>query len=210
MFFVIIQDNSIVTGPKLWNKLMFQEVLQEECGVTYTLPTRNDEGAPFIITDTVSILPVTSLPDPEFNSKIERLDGPYWAFTSTEAQMWYQVADLPVDAVKNFLKNVIAANRYAAEVGGIQMDIQDKTVTIDTARGSREIFFDAYNMMGPDDTINWKFPECWLTLTKPELGSIVEAGKLHIQTCFNWEMNKDAEISACDTLEELDAIKLDF
>lgn len=210
MFFALVHDNFVIVGPRLWNKLLFEEALQEECDVTYTLPTRNDEGTPFIIAPNVMILPIVSLPQPVFNSKIQRLDGPYWVFTDTEAQMSFTVVDLPIEAVKNQLKVVIANNRYTKEVGGIKMTIQGIEVSIDTARGSREIFFDAYNSMGPTETINWKFPECWLTLTKDELGSIVAAGKLHIQTCFDWERDKDQEIDSAQTLQALDAIILNF
>ena len=210
MFFALVHNNFVSIGPRLWNKLLFEEALKEECEVTYTLPTRNDEGIPFIIASNIMILPVVSLPEPSFNSKIQRLDGPYWVLTNTKAQMSFTVTDLPIEAVKNQLKVIVANNRYTKEVGGIKMTIQDIEVSIDTARGSREIFFNAYNSMEPSETINWKFPECWLTLTKDELGSIVVAGKLHIQTCFDWERNKDQEIDAAQTLQALDAIVLNF
>ena len=60
--------------------------------------------------------------------------------------------------------------------------------------------------MADTDTINWKFPETWLTITKQELGYIVSQGVAYIQGCFDWEVQKNAEIDACTTLAELDAI----
>ncbi len=210
MFFALIQDNFVIVGPKLWNKLLFEEVLQEECDITYTLPTRNDDGTPYIISDTVKILPITSLPEPAFNSKIQRLDGPYWNFSDTTAEMYFTVGDLPIDAVKNNLIALVAANRYSAEVGGIKMTIQGNEVSIDTNRGARDIFFQAYSVLGDTETVNWKFPECWMILSKAELGSIVEAIKAHVQTCFNWEQNKQVEINACQTLDQLNNIDTNY
>lgn len=208
MFFVITLDGNVILGPKPWNRLMFQECLQEECGVSYTLPNDNDAGTPFVVSPTVSVLPVVSMPEPAFNSKIQRLDGPYWNLNAQRAQMSFTVGDLPIDAVRNMLKAVVASNRYSAETGGIKVTVQGQEVTVDTARGSRDIFVDAYNSMGDADTINWKFPEGWMVLTKVELGAIVAAGKQHIQDCFNWEKGKDDEIDAAQTLDALDAIVL--
>jgi hypothetical protein len=210
MFFALIQDNYVIIGPRLWNKLLFEEALQEECDITYTLPTRNDDGTPYIISDTVKILPITSLPEPAFNSKIQRLDGPYWNFSDTIAEMYFTVGDLPIDAVKNNLIALVAANRYSAEVGGIKMTIQGTEVSIDTNRGARDIFFQGYSVLGDTETVNWKFPECWMTLSKAELGTIVESIKAHVQTCFNWEQNKQVEINACQTLDQLNNIDTNY
>jgi len=60
--------------------------------------------------------------------------------------------------------------------------------------------------MGENDTVNWKFPEGWLTLTKVELGAAVSAGAAHIQGSFDWEKAKIEEIEAAETVEVLDAI----
>ena len=208
--FVVVHNGYVTLGPKNWNKLSFEEELRDECEVEYTLPTRNDARDPIIINANTSILPVVSIDTPNLNGKIQRLDGPYWNFSETQAEMYYTAGDLPLDYVKSNLKNEVAAKRYEKETAGIKMTIQSTEVTVDTARGSRDIFLDTYNVLGENDTINWKFPEIWLTLTKAELGSLVAAGVAHIQYCFNWEKTKADEIDACTTLAELDAITIVF
>jgi hypothetical protein len=206
--FVIVNKGYVILGPKPWNKLMFQEVLLEECEVEYTLETKNPNNTPIIVDENTSILPVIGLPEPSFNSKIQRLEGPYWNLSDTQAEMYYTVGDLPVDAVKNQLKAVAINNRYTYETRGVKIIIQGTEVTVDTSRGSRDIFFDAYLSIGEDETINWKFPEGFFTVNKTELGLAVSAGKSHIQNAFDWEMTKTVEIDACVTLAELNAVVL--
>jgi len=207
--FVIVNKGYVILGPKPWNKLMFQEVLLEECEVEYTLETKNPNNTPIIVDENTSILPVIGLPEPSFNSKIQRLDGPYWNFSDTQAEMYFTAGDLPVDAVKNKLKEVAINNRYTYETRGVKITIQGTEVTVDTARGSRDIFFDAYMSIGESETINWKFPEGFFAVNKTELGLAVSAGKSHIQNAFDWEMAKTVEIDACTTLAELNVVVLD-
>ena len=57
--------------------------------------------------------------------------------------------------------------------------------------------------MGDNDTVQWKFPEAWLNLTKQELGLIVATGAGHVQGSFDWEVSKVAEIDNCTTHEQL-------
>lgn len=207
--FVIVHNNYVIWGPKTWNRLSFQDVLKEECEIEYTLENRNDSNIPIIINENVKILPVVRLPEPEYNNKIQRLDGPFWNIDDEKAEMWYGVADLPVDAVKNFLKGVAANNRYAKEIGGLKLTIQGTEVSIDTARGSRDIFLQTLLAIAEAENISWKFPEGWLSVTKSELQQIVDAGKAHIQSAFAWEQSKVAEIDGAETLAELDAIVLE-
>jgi hypothetical protein len=60
--------------------------------------------------------------------------------------------------------------------------------------------------MGENDTVNWKFPEGWLTLTKADLGAAVTAGVAHIQSSFDWEKAKVEEIEAATDAATLDVI----
>lgn len=208
--FVIVHQGYVISGPKKWNKKGFEEVLVEDCEVEYTLETRNDSNLPIVINEDTKILPVVALAEPNYNAKIQRLDGPYWNFYDDRAEMYFTVGNLEVDAVRNKLKEIVANNRYVYEVKGIKVEVQGNLVTIDTARGSRDIFFSALISMGDSETINWKFPEMWLTVTKSDMTTIVAAGKQHIQDCFTWEQNKSIEIDAATSLEELDAIVLNI
>ena len=204
--FVIIQNNFVIHGPRDWNKRQFEEVLKDECEVDFTLETRNNDNLPITVSDTVKILPVTNLPEPTFNGRIQRLDGPFWNFTDTTAEMSFVAADLPIEAVKNFFTSIVANARYAKEVAGIKQTVQGTEVSVDTARGSRDIFFQAFLSIGDTETINWKFPETWLELTKSDLGGIVSAGRTHIQTCFNWENTWVGRVGSATTLAQLNTL----
>lgn len=208
--FVIVHENFVVWGPKPWNKLGFEDVLRTDCEVEYTLPQRNDNQDPFIINENTKILKAIGLDNPEINPKIQRLNGPYYNFYDDRAEYYYLPEDLPIDFVRGNLKSTVAANRYNAEISGIKQTIQDHEVTIDTTRDGRQIFFDTYLAMGDSETINWKFPEMWIAVTKLNIEQIVLAGKLHIQTCFDWENNKVIEIDNATTLTDLNNINLKY
>ena len=62
--------------------------------------------------------------------------------------------------------------------------------------------------MGDTDTVVWKFPETWLTLTKAELSSVVIAGAAYIQAQFDWEKSVADSIDAAATVDDLKAITI--
>lgn len=205
--FVIVYQNSVILGPMRWNRFRFENEIFEECDeFSVTLADRNDELSAVVVSDDIKILPVQGTPNPDFNSKIERLQGPFWEFTETAAVSSYVVESLPIDAVKNQLKAVLAGERYRKEVKGTTATVQGTEVTVDTARSSRDVLTQQYLLMGDSDTVQWKFPQGWLTLSKTEVGDVVRAGAAHIQTQFEWEAEMIADIDAATTLEQLDAI----
>lgn len=204
--FVIVHEGFVIKGPNDWNKLRFEEVLREECEVDYKLETRNDDRNPIIISDTVKILPVVGLPQPEFNPRTEFLNGPFWNFTDTTAEMYYQVENLHVDVVKSFFMNKVTSHRYTKETSGVKVTIQDIEVSIDTSRESRNIFIQAFTTMNDTDTLNWKFPESWLTISKADLGIAIAAGRDHIQSCFDWENNWLNRVNAAVTLDDMNTL----
>ena len=208
--FVIIHYNSVIWGPKPWNKLGFEDVLQTDCEIEYVLPQRNDDLAPIVVDANTKILKVVGIDNPSINPKIQKLEGPYWNFYSDYAESYYLPQDRQIDEVKDELKGIVATTRYEKEVNGFVMNVQGQQVTIDTSREGRGIYFDTYLAIGEQESIGWKFPETWLSLTKNDLDMIVFAGKTHIQNCFIWEATKISEIDAATTLTQLDAINLEY
>lgn len=208
--FVIVHNDFVIKGPNEWNKKRFEEVLREECEINYTLDFRNDSRVPIIISDTVKILPTIGTPEPEYNPRIQHLIGPYWNFTESGAEISFVPEFLPLDTVKGQLKDSITNYRYTKETRGIKLTIQDTEVTIDTARGSRDIFLQAYLTLSDTDTLNWKFPETWIVLSKADLGTIVNAGRNHIQTCFNWELDFHSRVDAQTTLNDLNNLWIEL
>lgn len=207
--FVIVHNNYVIFGPKNWNKLLFQEVILEDCEVECDLATRNDPETTVVINDNIKILPVVGLENPTFNPKIQRLEGPFWNFYDDKAEMYYTVGYISVDAIKSFFKGQVADERYSKEVGGIDYTINDQIYRFDTSREQRSNYAQNLIMMDDTETINWKFPDrTWVALSKQDLININNAVKTHVQSCFDWEIAKHAEIDSATTHEELDNIVL--
>ena len=206
--YVLVENDIVINGPRPWSFRAFQSTLREELDITVALPTAKSDGLPINIAEGVRILPV-DITLPEYNPKIQFLHGPFWTFSSDVASGTYQVENLDIGTVKSNLKNIVAANRYNREIAGCTCVLQNITVSIDTTRDGRNIFVQKYLLMAENDTVEWKFPEAWLNITKAELGEVVQCGAAHIQDQFNWEASKVIEIDAATTLSELDAIVLE-
>lgn len=205
MLYVLINNNYVINGPRNWNYHSFESTLEDDLEIITKLPIQKSDDTPIIIDENTKIVPA-NLIYPSHNSKIEYLDGPYWTFEENSATGTFEVKPKIIEYVKQDLISETAAVRYEKESAGLKVTIQNTEVTIDTSRGNRDIFVQKYVLMGDVDTVNWKFPECWMELTKTDLGIIVSAGAAFVQEQFNWEMDKIAEIDACVTLEELDAV----
>ena len=202
--FVIIHNNSVILGPMRWNRFRFENTIQEECEVSTSLPDTNQLA--IVVSADVKILPVQGTQDPVFNPRIEFLHGPFWEFTDTIAISSYQVEPYNIDAVKSQLKAESMDQRWKTEVAGTKSTIQGVEITISTSREDRHIFIQKFLLMADLDTVQWKFPEGWLTLTKSDLNQIVTTSALYVQQQFDWESTKIAEIESCESLQQLDAI----
>lgn len=204
--YALVYNDKIEVGPRTWSWPPFKSFLDDNLLDTSALPRTLPDGP--IITDTWKILPVEEPSVPTIFFPYEQPAGPYWTIHEDHITGWYEASPIEIDRVKDHLKGQITANRYEVEVQGIKLTIQGHEVTIDTARGSRDIFFQTYLALGENDIINWKFPEIWITLSKNDLGYIVQSGKDHIQSAFDWEKQKHLEIDAATTREDLEAIVL--
>lgn len=203
------EQNFVILGPINWKPRYISDILSDELGYDIVVTKDDEARVPFEPAIGVKIRRCTSEYE-NINPKIERHDGPYWTYddskTDVQAVAVWRRADKPIDLVKGDLKNQVAAIRWSKESAGITLSIQDVELWCDTSRGNRDIFIQKYSLMNDSDTINWKFTNAWITLTKEQLGLIVLKGSEHVQSCFDWEAACAARIDACSTLAELDAI----
>lgn len=203
--FVIVHNNFVVLGPMRWNRFRFENFLEEELETSYTLPQSNDNNSVIVVSDDIKIFPVVGTPDPGHNQKIEMLHGPLWEFTETSAISSYEVLPMPVEAVKNMLKEQTASERYKREIVDVAVKIGDVDCNFSTDRDTRNVIQNA--LISSPSSFNWKLNrDVWITLTNTELQNILDAIISHVQECFDWEFNKIAEINSCTTLEELNAV----
>lgn len=205
MNFIITHNNQIVLGPRRWNRSIFESELAD-LGSTTILPPNNTD---FIsISDSIKIYPVSIVSTPAYNTKIEQLSGPFYTFAENSAIAKYEIVPKAIDVVKNELKGLIATARYKKEIAGTTTTIQGVSVNIDTSRTNRNIYAQQYSLMAAADTVQWKFAQTWLTLTKADLKTCALASSNYVQLQFAWESTKILEIDACTTLAELDLINL--
>ena len=202
--------DEVLLGPITWNPRFIASVLRTDLDLSFTpnIVASDEQKVPYEVLPNVWIRRVTNVSE-DHNPKLHTLIGPYWVYNGTEATAEYRKQDKPLEIVKAELKQIVTANRYQKEVAGVKVTIQGVEVTVDTARDNRDVFVQKYLLMSDTDTVDWKFPETWLTLTKADLGIAVQGGVTHVQSQFSWENSKFNEIDACTTLEELDAVILE-
>ena len=203
--YVLVHKERVLVGPRDWNRPMFEGALQK-LKLETLLPRRDPQELPILI-DEDTYITSAAIVIPPHNERIETYHGPYWNFENKDLAVGtYEIKYKTLGSIRELLTNEAAAERYRREVAGTKTTIQDLEVTLDTSRDGRNVFIQKYTLMGENDTVNWKFPEGWLTLTKVELGAAVSAGAAHIQGSFDWEKAKIEEIEAAETVEVLDAI----
>jgi hypothetical protein len=204
-FLLLEKPNFIHVGPKEYHRNYFKYSLEEDLGLeNVDLPQTLESR--LVINENVEIVPCV-LTTPNYNAKIEMLEGPYWDFSNPElAQGTYNVIPKPVSLVQSELKARVADNRWRKEVSGVKVTIQGTEVSVSTNRDSRDVFIQAL-MLGTENK-TWKFPEGFLVLSLSDIRAIVNAIDTHVQEAFNWERTKDDEIMGTQDLAVLDAIDL--
>lgn len=205
MQYLLVENKQIVhLGPVFWNYRFIRSEL-EDLGIDYMLSPEEPSGH-FVVNETpdtvFEIYPV-NLKQPSYDSTYQQLLGPIWTFSDNIANGTYNVIDRDIVAIKNDLKSVAANERYKKEVSGIKLTIQDTEVSIATDRESRNVYTQKLVSMSESDTIQWKFPEVWLTLTRQELVSVLNSINTYVQTQYDWEVNIVEQINSAQDIETL-------
>jgi hypothetical protein len=204
--YAVIYKNRVIVGPMAWNRAIFQGALERQQIVTQ-LPRVAPDSLPLIINADARITRVEEQ-RPTLNSMVEYYYGPMWDLSGDTAIANYDVMDSPIEAARSNFINQAAEERWKREESGTTMMVQDQQVSLDTSREGRNIFLQKYSLMAESDTVNWKFPEGWIMLTKSELGHIVATGAAYIQSCFDWEKDIHDQIQSAQTKSELLAIEI--
>jgi hypothetical protein len=201
--------DEVLLGPIEWNPRFIASVLQTDLDLTFrpVIKDTDKDRVPYDIFDNVRVRPVNFV-TPEYDTKTQFLVGPYWSYTENEATATYNVEYKNIDLVRGEIKQELAAKRYEKEVSGTKVTLQDKEVSLTTMRGDRELYSQKYLLMSDSDTIEWKFPEGWMTLTKSEMLDVVNAVNNHVQAAFAWELGKAMVLDAAATHAELTSVSL--
>ncbi len=203
--FIIVENESVILGPMPWRQTMFKNCLMDDLEIDFNVPYSNNTNDVIIVTENVKIMPVNDIgPNTAFDSKSQTLNGPFYNFYETYADMYFTVHDKDIELYKSELRAQVAANRWKYEIMGVKATIQSTEVMLLTNREDRNLYIQAYQM--GTDNVNWKFGDIFLTITNQELGYIVLTGATHIQAVFDWEAAKNVSINEATTIAELNAI----
>jgi len=205
--YAVIHKEKVIIGPKGWDIGFFSFRFQQLKINAPTMPRTAPTNFPYVVDENTRIVPATVTYE-DINPMTQYHRGPIWTIGEGSASALYEAIDTPLEQAKSNFSNLAADERYKKEVSGTKTTIQDLEVSLDTSRDGRNIFLQKLLLMGESDTVNWKFPEGWLILTKAELGQVVQIGSMHIQSAFDWEKNINDQIAAATTVEELLAIEI--
>ena len=204
--YAIVHNNFVILTQPNWNTRMFTNILEEECGIQKRILLADEQTLPMILNDYTKILRVITN-YPEYNPKIEWLDGPNYTVTEDNVVANYTVKPLDIIIAKGNLIDKLPALRYEREKKSIDITVQDLNLNISTDRETRSTFTNKLLAIG-ENTINFKFQEGWLNLSKADLEYIIQQIDFAVQEAFDWELSKTNEINACQTHEEINNIVL--
>jgi hypothetical protein len=102
----------------------------------------------------------------------------------------------------------IADARWKAETGGVTVG----GMTVDTSRESQALITGAALAATLDDayTCRWKAAGGFVTLDAATILTVAAAVRQHVQACFDREAELAEQIEAAETVEDLEAVVLEF
>lgn len=200
--FILVNKGNVVLGPVRWSKKKFETVLEEEFEITTQLPKTMDENIPYVIDKDNTIYSIDRGVDGSYDPRIDILNGPFWTFTDTNAVFHYEPMRMELQAVKNFMLQNLANERWKKENAGCKVTLNGVEYTFRTDRDTRNIFNNA--LTSTQDTMNWKINvDNWIVLTKSDIQTITNSIMTHVQSCFDWEKQITEQIVTCPAYDLL-------
>lgn len=204
MQFILTQNKTTVhLGPVTWNSRFIQSTI-DDLEIEFTVPSA--EQGYVKINDEYEIFPVVATVTPDHNAEFEQLVGPTYTYTADEATSTYATTAIPLEQIKNKMKQLAAADRYKKEIAGTTTTVQGNEIVLYTDRTDRNMYVQKYLFMAENATTSWKVTSGWIDITKPELGGMIAVGAGYIQAQYDAERVIVDQIEAATTAAELKAI----
>lgn len=186
MNYILVENRQIVhLGPISWRPNYIQSELQS-LDIVHPLPAT--ESGYIRINDSFELIPITSEDCPQIDTNFEQYAGPFYEYKDTEVHMYYDVLTLPIENIKNNLKNIIASDRYNKEISGTTVTVAGNEIQVDTSREARVNYVQKYTSMTDNESINWKTgPFSWVTMTKTDLSALIRLVDVFVQKQFDRE-----------------------
>ena len=205
MYALVHKTQVIMTQP-FWNSRMFTVCLDEDLGIQRRVLLAEEDDVPLQIDTDTRIVRYYEF-KPDYNSKIEWLDGPIYQFVENTVVASFNKRPLELSIAKENLKKLLPQARYAKEVKRLSVEVTGGVKTFLIDRDTRNALAQKSQIVG-DSVVNWKFEHGWEQLAKSDIDSILAQIDQHVQDAYDWEYSKTLEIDNCQTLEEIDAIKI--
>lgn len=203
MKYVLVEDKQyVILGPMEWRPRMFQTEI-DELDIPWQVPPV--EQGYISITDRYEIYPVVNLVQPNYNPDFEELVGPTYSFVNNEAVASFAVANLPIEQIKNILKNKVSAERYFKEIAGTKVTLNGVDYPVETDRESRTKWIQLASLPGPT---NWKIAGTFINLSQQDANTILQAVVDYVQAQFDWEMNMYSLIDSKTRIDDLKTIEI--
>ena len=120
--YAIVHNNFVILTQPNWNTRMFTNILAEECNVERRILLADEQNVPIILNENTKILKV-SVTTPEYNPKIEWLDGPIFDIQENIVNANYTVKPLDLIIAKGNLISKLPSIRYEKEKKNIDIQI---------------------------------------------------------------------------------------
>lgn len=206
--YVIIHKGRVILGPLAWAQKYYTDVLKIRHRIQANVPGQAPAELPYVIDADTKIHEAVEV-KPPIDPMVQYHYGPLWDTSADVVVANYEVHDLTIESMRINFRALAAHERYKKEASGTKVTIQNTEVSIATTRGERDNVIQKFLLTGADETVNWKFPQGWLTLTKEELGQVVAAANNHVQSAFDWEKAINDQIDVAETAEALYAIEIE-
>lgn len=207
--YVVKYKQRVVLGIIPWNSQYISDVMRSRYRVTVDVPFNEPDASqfPLVINSDITIYAAEEDRPPTINPMVEFYYGPTWDLVGNKMVARYQVLPLELENAKGNYRTKAAQLRYAKEIAGTKVEFNGTEYSIETTRGQRSKYVEKFVTMTDTQTVNWKFSEGWVTLTKAQLLTVVNAIDEHVQGAFDYELGLVFTINAATSNEQLLAIE---
>lgn len=210
--FVILNKNKVEFGPIDWNQVELSRFISTQYNQQVSLPSTKPIQ-PILLQNNIAIYPAEVVK--EIPALDEKIDGFTTIIESDKVYCIDKIVKLSSHELdekiinkRNELRAEIQKKRQTVEWGGLDIKVTDQTYRFDTDRDSQGMIHRTFEFM--TQPVNWKLADnvSWVTLTKEQLGIVIQAVLAHIAIGFNKEEKLVNKINS-SLLEDLYSFDLD-
>lgn len=210
-YLLVENQTTVLFGPSFWKPRLIQSILDDETTVDCIVPPAEPNSYLLLGSDTdgnvYEIFPV-DLEIPAYDPIFQELSGPAWDYSNNIATGSYVVIDRAVHAIQTDLIRLAAQQRYIQEIAGTTVTLQSEEVSVATDRDTRNLYIQKFSTMTNIETVLWKFPKTWLTLTYSDMELLIKTVNDYVQSKFVWEQEIVNQIAMSTTVAELREITI--